>query len=85
VEGEHQLFGFLTTEANAEVAAIHHKAMPVILTRPDEIEAWLTLPVPEALKMQKPLPDGALKIVATGEKEDGIVGNITETPVGQLL
>jgi putative SOS response-associated peptidase YedK len=85
VEGEHQLFGFLTTEANAEVAAIHHKAMPVILIRPDEIEAWLTLPVPEALKMQKPLPDGALKIVARGEKEDGIVGNITETPVGQLL
>ncbi len=29
---EHQLFGFLTTEANAIVAPIHPKAMPVILT-----------------------------------------------------
>jgi hypothetical protein len=29
VEGEHQLFGFLSTEANAEVRAIHPKAMPV--------------------------------------------------------
>jgi putative SOS response-associated peptidase YedK len=71
IEGEHQLFGFLTTDANAEVGAIHPKAMPVILTQPHQIEAWLTLPVTEALKMQKPLPDGALRIVARGEKEDG--------------
>ena len=28
VEGEHQLFGFLTTEANAVVAPIYPKAMP---------------------------------------------------------
>ncbi|GAL98386.1 hypothetical protein ATR1_106c0001, partial [Acetobacter tropicalis] len=27
------LFGFLTTEANQEVGAIHPKAMPVILTQ----------------------------------------------------
>jgi len=71
VEGEHQLFGFLTTDANAEVRAIHPKAMPVIFTRLDEVDAWLTLPVVEALRMQKPLPDGVLKIVAQGEKEDG--------------
>jgi putative SOS response-associated peptidase YedK len=72
VEGEHQLFGFLTTDANAEVGAIHPKAMPVILRQPDQIDAWLTLPTEEALKLQRPLPDGApLKIVARGEKEDG--------------
>jgi putative SOS response-associated peptidase YedK len=29
VDAEHQLFGFLTTEANAIVAPIHPKAMPV--------------------------------------------------------
>jgi putative SOS response-associated peptidase YedK len=71
VEGEHELFGFLTTDANEEVVAIHPKAMPVILTQPDQIEAWLTAPVADALKMQQPLPDGTLKIVARGEKEDG--------------
>jgi putative SOS response-associated peptidase YedK len=32
VAGEHQLFGFLTTEANATITPIHPKAMPVILT-----------------------------------------------------
>jgi putative SOS response-associated peptidase YedK len=70
VEGEHHLFGFLTTEANAEVGAIHPKAMPVILTEPHEIETWMTAPVEEALKLQRPLPDGSLRIVATGEKKD---------------
>ncbi|SEF12142.1 Putative SOS response-associated peptidase YedK [Rhizobiales bacterium GAS191] len=70
IEGEHQLFGFLTTEPNAEITPIHPKAMPVILTTAEEIETWLTAPVPEALKLQRPLPDGTLKIVARGEKED---------------
>lgn len=71
VDGEHQLFGFLTTQANAEVGAIHPQAMPVIFTTPAEVDAWMTLPAAEALKMQQPLSDGALKIVARGEKEDG--------------
>ena len=71
VEGEHQLFGFLTTDANAEVGAIHPKVMPVILTQRDQVNAWLKAPLADALHMQKSLPDGALKIVARGEKEDG--------------
>lgn len=70
IEGEHQLFGFLTTDTNAEVRAIHPKAMPVILTNDAEIEQWMTAPAQEALRLQRPLPNGTLKIVATGEKED---------------
>lgn len=72
-EGEttNDLFAFLTTEANAEVGAIHPKAMPVILTKAEEIEQWLAAPAPEALHLQRPLPDGLLRIVARGAKEDG--------------
>jgi hypothetical protein len=33
---------------------------------------WMTAPAQEALKLQRPLPDGSLKIVMTGEKEDPI-------------
>ena len=71
VEGDHELFGFLTTEANAIVAPIHEKAMPVILTTPAEINLWLTAGTAEAIALQRPLADDALRIVAKGEKEDG--------------
>jgi putative SOS response-associated peptidase YedK len=72
-EGEttNDLFAFLTTEPNKEVRAIHPKAMPVILTTPEEIETWMTAPAEAALNLQRPLPDGSLRIVARGEKRDG--------------
>jgi len=71
-EGEttNDLYAFLTTESNAEVGAIHPKAMLVILTTPEEVETWMTASADEALKLQRPLPDGSLRIVARGVKED---------------
>lgn len=80
VEGEHLLFSFLTCEPNAIVAPIHPKAMPVILTTPAEWQTWLTAPTPEALALQRPLPDDALRIVAKGERSDGEV-TANPTPV----
>jgi putative SOS response-associated peptidase YedK len=71
VEGEHELFAFLTTEANATVAPIHPKAMPVILTTATEVDLWFAADAPKALELQRPLPDTALRIVASGQKEDG--------------
>jgi putative SOS response-associated peptidase YedK len=66
-----EVFGFLTTEANAELRAYHDKAMPVILTRPEEWDLWMSeAPWDEVRSLQKPLPDGSLKVVATGVKED---------------
>ena len=64
------LFGFLTTAPNAVVGSIHPKAMPVILTTPEECDTWMSAPPAEALALQRPLPDGALQIVARGEKRD---------------
>ena len=54
------------------VAPVHPKAMPVILTTEADREAWMTAPAEEALKLQRPLPDGVLEIVAAGEKEDAV-------------
>ena len=66
------LYAFLTTDPNAEVGAVHPKAMPVILTTPEECEAWMTAPWEQAKALQRPLPDGSLEIVSRGAKQDGL-------------
>jgi putative SOS response-associated peptidase YedK len=64
------LFGFLTTDADAEVGAVHPKAMPVILTSEGEFDTWLSGPWSQAARLHRPLPDGALRIVARSEKDE---------------
>jgi putative SOS response-associated peptidase YedK len=41
VEGDHRLYGFLTTQPNAEVKAIHPTAMPMILRTAEEMDVWM--------------------------------------------
>lgn len=73
------LFGFLTTEPNAEVKAIHPKAMPVILTTPAEVDTWLPAATMDALALPRPLPGGAVKIVARGDRTGDSPGEAAAT------
>jgi putative SOS response-associated peptidase YedK len=68
--GPHLLFSFLTTVASPDVAPIHSDAMPVLLLDETAREEWMTAPWDIARKLQKPPPDGALKIVCADTKED---------------
>ncbi len=44
--------------------------MSVVLTKPDEFEAWMSAPWDKAKALQRPLPNGALNIVVRGERKD---------------
>ena len=76
-EGEHELFAFLTCEANEVVEPVHPKAMPVVLTTAEAFDSWLGAPVEEALRLQRALPDGLLRVVATGRTDDAAGGAVT--------
>jgi len=71
-EGEttNDVFAFLTTAPNALVGAYHPKAMPVILRSQADIDLWMTAAAPDALTLQRPLPDDALIIVGRGSRRD---------------
>ncbi|TWB15580.1 SOS response-associated peptidase [Nitrospirillum bahiense] len=62
IEGEHQLYGFLTCEPNGIVAPIHPKAMPVILIGAEAQRAWLDAPASAVPTIAQPLPDADLAV-----------------------
>ena len=70
------MFGFLTTDANDEVAKYHSKAMPVVLTTEEERELWMSdAPWSEVHHLQDDLWNGlkagSLQVVAQGSRQDG--------------
>jgi putative SOS response-associated peptidase YedK len=67
VVGEHNLYGFLTTDANNIIGAVHPKAMPVILTTAEEMDVWMNAPWAEAMSLQRPVSNESIIIVAKGK------------------
>jgi putative SOS response-associated peptidase YedK len=68
--GLHRRLWLLHHQANADVAPIHPKAMPVILTTLRGARRLVARAVDKAEQLQWLLPNHALKIVARGTKQD---------------
>ena len=64
-----ELYSFLTTAPNQIVKPVHDKAMPVILTEPDECEEWLAGGA-ESFRLQRPVASDKLKIVHAEQDTD---------------
>jgi putative SOS response-associated peptidase YedK len=60
---KHRLYSFLTTEPNGVVQPVHEKAMPVMLLTADDVKRWLYGGAADALELQKPAPDAAIRIM----------------------
>ena len=65
IEGDHELYTFLTTAPNDMVRPFHKLAMPVMLMNPEQAEFWLNEPIEDAIPaLQKPLPVEQLKVIS---------------------
>ena len=71
VEGEHESLRLPDDGAQPGRRADPSKAMPVILTMPEEVHLWLAADAPKALGLQRPVARRRAEDVTSGEKEDG--------------
>lgn len=68
---EFEAFGFLTTDSVEPVKTYHKKATPVILTDEADRDLWLSgAPWDEVKHLQRPPPEGLLKIVPPEAREE---------------
>jgi putative SOS response-associated peptidase YedK len=70
VMGKHLVFSFLTTGANDTVRPVNADAMPVLLMDQAQGERWMNAPMEEALLLQRPAANDAVRVVRIGCKED---------------
>jgi putative SOS response-associated peptidase YedK len=68
---EVEVYSFMTTMPNALTASINHERMPVLLSREEEFETWLSGTPAEAYALARSFDPLKMRIVQSGlEKED---------------
>jgi putative SOS response-associated peptidase YedK len=81
-----ETYSFLTTTPNTLVSTINHERMPVLLTREEEFQTWLTGHAGGGVRVDAGIPCRPLAIVQEGyDKEDLLGGQPIERRIGTLL
>jgi putative SOS response-associated peptidase YedK len=77
------VYSFLTTTPNELVSTINHERMPVLLTREDEFETWLTGSPDDAMALAQEYAPDQMRIVQEGFDKEDLLGG--PSPLGQKL
>jgi putative SOS response-associated peptidase YedK len=78
-----ETYSFLTTIPNPLVATINHERMPVLLTREEEFQAWLSGSPDDAMDLAREYPPEQMHIVQAGLDKEDLLG--APSPLGQKL
>ena len=70
---EVDVYSFMTTTPNELVAEIHPKRMPVMLTKEEEWECWLSGTPDEARSLVRSYPAGKMEIVQSGAERSDLL------------
>lgn len=82
---EQQQYSFMTTLPNSLVGTVNHERMPVLLTREEEFEQWLTGTPDEAFALVKSYDADGMSMVQSGYDKMDLLGASPAGANGRLL
>jgi len=75
------LYSFLTTEPNDLTRSINQERMPVLLSKEDEFETWLSGSPAEAMSLARSFDPAQMRIVQSGSEKKDLLGRTsTDAP-----
>lgn len=79
------VYSFMTTEPNALTISINHERMPVLLSREDEFETWLSGTPADAFSLARSFDPARMQIVQSGFEKEDLLGSATVIDKSRLL
>lgn len=71
---ELDVYSFMTTAPNALKDSINHERMPVLLSKEEDFETWLTGTPEKAFALARSFDPNAMRIVQSGKDKEDLLG-----------
>jgi putative SOS response-associated peptidase YedK len=80
---EVDVYSFMTTTPNALTGSINHERMPVLLSKENEFETWLSGTPAEAFALARSFDPAQMRIIQCGKDKEDLLGRnpTTEPPL----